>query len=171
MNDVKIDRLLTAVAQGQSDALEQLYALTKNGVYAFIYPYFNNRANAEDCLHDVFIKVFERASGYQRGTNGRAWLLQIAKNTALDCLKKGRRVDYVDNFPDVAVSPPVDTPVFDAINQALDEEERQIVIFHVLWGYKHREIAQRLGLPTGTVTSKYKRALQKLKRYIKEVQS
>ena len=50
----------------------------------------------------------------------------------------------------------------------LSEEEQRIVTLHVQWGYKHRELAQILGCPTGTVTSKYKRAIEKLRKALKE---
>lgn len=43
-----------------------------------------------------------------------------------------------------------------------------MVVLHVLWGYKHREIAEWLGMPLGTVCSKYKYAIEKVKNYLKE---
>lgn len=61
-----------------------------------------------------------------------------------------------------------DRSAFEALEKALDAAEREIVILHVLWGYKHREIAERLKMPLGTVTSKYKTSLAKLKAYLKE---
>ena len=51
---------------------------------------------------------------------------------------------------------------------ALTEEEREIVVLHVFWGYRHREIAERLSLPLGTVTWKYSAALKKLEKYEEE---
>ena len=55
----------------------------------------------------------------------------------------------------------------DALN-TLDFEERQIVILHSLTGMKHREIAEILDLPTGTVLSKYNRSIKKLRRELEE---
>lgn len=168
MNERQIDRLLTAVAQHDSHALGTLYALTKNGVYAFLYPFFGNCSDTEDCLQDVYMKVMKSAESYRAGTNGRAWLLQIAKNTALDEKRKQKRVVYTDALPEQPPPEREQTPVFDALKNALDAEEQRIVVLHVLWGYKHREIAEYLGCPLGTVTAKYKRAVDKLKKYIKE---
>lgn len=169
MNERQIDRTLIAVAKRDCGALEKLYAETKNGVYAFLYPYFGNRADTEDCLQDVYLKVSAHACGYRAGTNGRAWLLQIAKNTAIDQVRKKNRVMYTDSPPEKAgYGDGGETPVFDAVQTALNEEERKIVILHVLWGYKHREIAEMTDTPVGTVTAKYKRALEKVKKYLKE---
>ena len=71
--------------------------------------------------------------------------------------------------PDLFSSPSSDPlPVTDMMERVLTEEERRLIVLHVLWGYKHRELAQMLGVPTGTVTSKYKRAIEKLRRAWKE---
>ena len=68
-----------------------------------------------------------------------------------------------------APSPLCSCPVSrEALERALNERERDIVLLHVLWGFKHREIAEQLGLPLGTVTSKYKDAIAKLKKFLKE---
>lgn len=61
--------------------------------------------------------------------------------------------------------------LLEILKRELDEEEQRIVILHVLWGYKHREIAGILQCPLGTVTSKYKRAAAKLRAAWKEAQA
>ena len=53
--------------------------------------------------------------------------------------------------------------------QKLTEEERSIVLLHVFWGYKHKEIAQQLNLPLGTVLWRYNVAIKKLKSYKEEL--
>ena len=58
--------------------------------------------------------------------------------------------------------------ITELMKKVLTEEERRIVTLHVLWGYRHREIADILGCPVGTVTAKYNRSVHKLKRSLKE---
>lgn len=169
MNERQIDKLLAGIARGDNAALEELYAKTSRGVYSFLYSYLKNRERTEDALQTVYLKVKLNADSYRPGTNGRAWLLQIAKNQALNDVKANRRVEYTD-IPEASVSPPTCGVVTDTMNRVLSEEERYIVNLHVLWGYKHREIAEQLGCPTGTVTSKYKRSISKLKEALKEVE-
>ena len=168
MKEKKLDFLLTEIAQDNRDAFETLYLETRKGVYAFLYPYFGNRYDTEDCMQTAYLKIKQSAYAYRAGTNPSAWILQIAKNVALDEKRKRKRVVYTD----IPLSPPQETAeesgVFEALQSALDEEERQIVVLHVLWGYKHREIANFLNVPVGTVTSKYKRAVGKIKQYLKE---
>lgn len=173
MNKKQINDALEKIANGDDDALEQLYIQTKNGVYSFVYSYFCNDFDAQDAMQTVYLKIKRYAQKYVRGTNGLAWILQIAKNTALDELEKRKtRQKYIDesglSAADERASDFIDQTaaagsVTDIMNRVLDEEERQIVTLHVIWGYKHREIAEFLGCPVGTVTSKYKRAAEKIK--------
>ena len=121
-------------------------------------------------MQETFYKALKNISQYRAGSDARAWLLQIAKNIALNDLNRAKREEWLpeENFEPLLTENPPDGTVFDALNRALDDTERRIVVLHVLWGYKHREIAEKLAMPLGTVTSKYKTSVAKLKRYLKE---
>ncbi len=166
MNKIQIDRLLIKVSQGDNQAFAVLYEATKKGVFAFIFTYLHNYADTEDATMDVFLKVKRNVHTYKHGTNGLAWMLQIAKNHSLTLLSKRKRNGEQILHENVhgQVSPMEATAgIMDAMQKSLTEEEQRIVTMFVLFNYKHREIAHQLGIPVGTVTSKYKRALQKLK--------
>ncbi|MBQ9714059.1 MAG: RNA polymerase sigma factor [Clostridia bacterium] len=163
-----LDALLGRIANGDNAAFEEFYGQTSRGVYAFVYTYFRNRADTEDVLQTVYLKVKTGIHSYRVGTNPRAWLLQIAKNQALTEFKKRRREVPTEVIEIVADPCFGEGTVMDAMRRCLSEDEQRIVTLHVLWAYKHKEIAEILGCPTGTVTSKYKRAIDKLKKYLKE---
>lgn len=170
MSKAEINALLVRTANGDNAAFEKLYALTKKGVFAFLHTYLHNYADTEDAMQTVYLKIKTGISSYSAGTNGSAWVLQIAKNHALNELKKRRQTVELDETT-VAVEMPAfsgGSGVTEAMEKALSEEEQRIVALHVLWDYKHREIAQMLDYPTGTVTSKYKRAIEKLRKALKE---
>ena len=61
---------------------------------------------------------------------------------------------------------PEDRMVIEQVMGRLSDEERQIVVLHVLSGFKHREIAELMDLPLATVLSKYHRALKKMKTHL-----
>lgn len=173
MNKNETDRLLRLIARGDNQAFEKLYIETKRGVYAFLYSYFGNTHTCEDAMQTVYLKIKTNISQYKPGTNGIAWILQIAKNTALNQLRadnnyqKLKTVDekvHKDDFENSALK----HSLIAAMNKVLTEEEKRIVILHVIWSYKHKEIAQLTDSPVGTVTSKYKRAVDKLKNELKE---
>lgn len=164
MDGRQVDKLLVKISRGDNAAFSALYDCTRRGVYSFLYSYLKNKEDTEDAMQNVFLKIKLNIDKYAQGTNGRAWILQIAKNTALNELAKKRRQTYETPVADEVNS----TGVMEIMEKALAEDERQIVILHVLWGYKHREIAEKLCCPTGTVTSKYKRSIEKIKTALKE---
>ncbi len=174
MNRREIDIILKKVAQGDNVAFERLYIETKRGVYGFLLSYFNNSADCEDAMQNTYLKIRQNICQYKSGSNGLAWILQIAKNTALNELRaKANREKLLpevvetehtfDNFD-------TKDAIVTIMKRVLDEEEQRIVILHAVWGYKHKEIAALLNVSLGTVTSKYKRAVDKIKTAWKEEQ-
>jgi len=173
MDRTEIDGLLRLIALGDNEAFGQLYARTKKGIYAFLYTYFHNAADTEDAMQNVYLKIKMGISGYRVGTNAKAWMLQIAKNYALNELRRAKSETVSDevvaqNLRGEAV---LSDGITDVMQKVLTEEEQRIITLHVLWNYKHREIAGILGCPLGSVTSKYKRAIAKMREALKEVES
>lgn len=160
------------IADGDEQAFEKLYNETKGGVFSFIYSYLKNREDAEDAMQTVYLKIKRNIDKFEQSGNGLAWILQIAKNTALNELRQRKvRTDVFGSFEtEEAVSsfPEVDGEITSIMKKCLTEEEERIILLHVIWGYKHREIAAILEMPTGSVTSKYKRAADKIKRELKK---
>lgn len=175
MNKKEIDGTLKKIAHGDNNAFERLYLETKRGIYSFLFSYFDNSADCEDAMQTTYLKIKQNIGQYKVGSNGLAWILQIAKNTALNKLRE--KANYLKNQKQSIVN---ETSGYDNVEtknvlmttmkRVLDEEEQQIVIFHVVWGYKHKEIAKITNNPIGTITSKYKRATDKLKAAWKEEQ-
>ena len=170
MNGRETDKLLAKIAQGDNDAFKSFYLQTRKGVFAFLYSYFKNAPDTEDAMQTVYLKVKMNISSYTVGTNGRAWLFQIAKNHALTLLRDRKPALSIDETPALSYEQAEFSGggVTECMDRVLSDEEKRIVVLHVLWRYKHREIAKILALPTGTVTSKYKRAIEKLKKALKE---
>lgn len=172
MDKKELDLCLQKVAKGDDSAFEKLYAETRKGIFAFLYGFCKNYHTAEDLTQTVYLKVKVNVSKYKAGTDARAWLFQVAKYTALNELKKIKRevvASDEDNKGFESESYEMkDSPVFDAINSVLDDNERQIVILHILWGFKHREIADMLSMALGTVLWKYNAAIKKLQNKLRE---
>lgn len=173
MNKREIDTALQKTAQGDEAAFERLYAETKRGVYAFLFSYFCNRDDCEDAMQSTYLKIKQNVGQYEVGTNGLAWILQIAKNTALNELRARSNYERLRERAASEANDAFDSfetkdALLSVMKRVLDEEEQRIVILHVVWGYKHKEIASMTDCPIGTVTSKYKRAVDKLKAAWKE---
>ena len=168
MNNRKINELLIKTSFGDNDAFGRLYEAARGGVYSFAYTYLHDQNDAEDVMQTVFLKVKCAIHTYRHNTNAVAWLLEITKHASLDMIRqKGRHTDIEDK--DEPTSDFQYTTMTDLVERTLSEEDARIVVLHALWNYKHREIGELLSMPTGTVTSKYKRAIAKLKDKLKEV--
>lgn len=173
MKKREIDETLKKISQGDNSAFERLYIETRRGVYAFLFSYFNDKSDCEDAMQTTYLKIKQNIGSYSWGSNGMAWILQIAKNTALNEI---RRKSKYENFKSETIKDETTCPtdyetknaLMTAMKKTLTSDEQQIVVLHVVWGYKHKEIAQITGAPVGTITSKYKRAVEKLKVTLKE---
>ena len=166
---MSIDELLTRISYGDETAFERLYLETRRGLYAFLFTYLHDHYDTEDAMQTVYLKLRRHISDYDPKKNGRAWMLEIAKNHALSELRRKSRETQLED-PDIYPDRGIDTSfiITELMEKHLSEEERRIIILHVLWGYKHREIAAALGVPAATVRSKYTRATEKLKSALKE---
>lgn len=169
MDKKHINHLLVKISKGDNNAFEELYVQTSKGIYALLYPYFKNSYDTEDAVEDVFIRVKQKAHLYKNGTDGRAWLFQLAKNFALNKLRsKKREAEGLEEYGQIQYTPTVDkaseTRVFLLMQQTLDELEYEIVIKHVIFLYKHKDIAKELDMPLGTVLTKYNNAIKKLRK-------
>lgn len=169
------DRLILDMAGGDREAFRKLYEATDSTVYGLALSIMKNRQDAEDVMHDAYIKIYRGASLYQPSGKPLAWIISIVRNLCLNRIREGNRADAFDDAERInEVEDPGDDierstarMVLDTAMEVLDDEEREIVILHALTGYRHREIAEMLGIPQGTVLSKYNRALKKMKNKLK----
>lgn len=160
-----IDACLQDIAQGSMTALQQLYQELHRSIYALLLSIVKNKSLAEDLLQETFITVYSKAHLYVPRTNGRAWVFRIARNLAYDALRKAKFTAPLEmNSGDGASLPNSRVENLDLMSALLelDEADRQIVVLHVVAGFKHREIADFLSLPHSTVRWRYRRALSKL---------
>ena len=168
----ELDRLLTAVAAGERDALEALYCRTRAAVYGLALSYLKNAQDAQDITQDVFVRVWDCAEQYHPGTSPMGWLLTICRNLCLMDLRQGRRTAALSEEEwDAVPAQGADLSTEERVllqhaMSRLGEEERRIVLLHAAAGLRHREIAALLKLPLPTVLSKYHRALKKLRTYL-----
>ena len=164
----RLNYLLIEIGNGNTEAFEEFYKSTVKGIYAFIYPYFKNTFDTEDAVQEVYILVKDKAYMYKKNTDARAWLFQVAKNHCLNLInKRNKELEHLNEInKDLPsdIETHGDQTIFLLMQEVLNEEEYQIVIRYVLMGYKHKEIALELGIPLGTVLSKYQTALKKLRK-------
>lgn len=169
----ELEELLLRIAQGEQQALEELYRRTRGAVYALALSFLKNAHDAQDVTQDAFVRVWEGAVQYRPQGSPMAWLLTITRNLARMKLRQGARQAELSEEEWEAIpadSPsvtPEDRELLQTALAGLEDQERQVVLLHAVTGLKHREIAALLEMPLATVLSKYHRALKKLKNKLK----
>lgn len=178
--------LLARVAQGDEGAFECLYDRYSASLYAVAYRIAGERSDAEEIVLDAFTQVWRDAPRFQ-ATRGSviAWLTMICRSRALDFIRsRGRRSTVATKAAaaDPDATPGMGSPepgtdgdverierrkvVADAL-RALSPVQRQAVELAFYEGLSHSEIAERLGEPLGTVKTRVRLAMQRLRESLR----
>lgn len=168
---MNLDEQMIRLANGDTTAFDEIYRETRRAVYYTALSVVRERSLAEDVMQSCFLSVIRNSSQYISGTNAKAWILRIARNEALNLVKKRARETSVDEQEDVSLFGTQETEygyVTDVARKTLREDEFTIVMLVAVEGYKRREIAEILGIPLPTVTWKYHRAIGKLRRTLEK---
>lgn len=159
-----LNLLMIDIQNGDENAFAKLYQCTKNSLFAFLYSMCRNKCQAEDIMQNTYIKIRQNCNQFKIG-NCYAWIIQIAKNLFYNETKRDSRVIPLDSQQE-RLDYTIDdcaTPLIDKIVSSLPQDESQIILLHILGEFKHREIAEIMQKPLGTITWKYNSAIKKLK--------
>ena len=169
--------LLAGAGAGDKDAFAALFARYAPRVKSYLIRLGAAAAAAEDLAQDAMVSVWRRAASYDRArAKPSTWVFVIARNAWIDRLRR-ERVELAyrsenappewreDEAPDDATVRHADEArVTDAL-QILSDEQRQVVRLSFFEDRPHSEIAERLSLPLGTVKSRLRLALVKLRAH------
>jgi RNA polymerase sigma-70 factor (ECF subfamily) len=177
------EALIARLAAGDRAALDLLYDRYAGPVYALVLRIIADRQAAEDLLQEVFLRVWQRAATYQ-ANRGRplTWVLGIAHNLAIDEVRRRRRRPQgVEERDDATVdnllaAMPSEEPgpaelAWERLRRAqigvalqqLPPAQRAIIELAYFEGYTQSQMAERLGEPLGTVKTRLRLGMQKLR--------
>jgi RNA polymerase sigma-70 factor (ECF subfamily) len=172
------DALLIAIQERNDAALGELYDRYGRLALGVAYRILGERGVAEDVVQEAFLNVWRKATGYQPGRGSvRTWLLTIVHNLAID-RRRGRyrremtdvqidEVEYALGTDDGDLFSTVTGAIeADQVRQAianLPPDQRQPIVLAYFGGLTHQEIAEQTGTPLGTVKSRMRLGLQKLR--------
>ena len=165
---------------GEEHALGELFDLVAPWILGLALHILHDEDEAEDVVGDVFVQVWRHVDQHDAGRGPLVpWILSIARNRSLDALRRRRRwwrksahLEQAQEMEGGGSAPaasheaavpgwPVHREVHAAL-AALSEEQRRVVTLSYFEGLSHREIAQRLHLPLGTVKTRLRMAHQTL---------
>jgi RNA polymerase sigma-70 factor (ECF subfamily) len=173
--------LLERIAGGETTALEEFYDRYGGLVYAVCLRILRDGGDAEEVLQEVFFEVWRRGDRYDpsRG-NPRVYLVHLARSRALDRLRRSRRREELGRRG-LAVPEPDDLPAEPALDAAIASEERRrmrlalrglpesqrkAVMLAFFDGLSHSEIARELDTPLGTVKTRIRKGLLRLREIL-----
>lgn len=184
MNKTKVDdvRLMRLIGQEQSGALHELYDRYNRLVFSVAFAIVGDRGIAEEITLDVFVQVWKRAGTYQPDrAKVSTWLIAITRNHSIDILRWQKSRPEADSLNWDAISlqngPAAHTleehleltmlrdRVREAISQ-LPHDQRETLIMAYFRGYTQSQIAEALGQPLGTIKTRIRLGMQKLRKLL-----
>jgi RNA polymerase sigma-70 factor (ECF subfamily) len=160
-------------------AVGELYDRHHRLLYGLILRIVRDRSEAEEILQEVFVQVWTRADSYNVELGAPvAWLVRIARNRAIDRLRANTvRIRTAEAAP---LPPPVESPETRAALtekqravaralEALPADQRQLIEYAYFLGLTQSELAERFGLPLGTVKTRVRTGMITLKRELQHI--
>ena len=174
--------LIAQIAGGEQDALTALYDQTNRQIYGLLLRILGDPATAEEVLLDVYVQVWRQAARYESGRGTPfAWLITMARSRAIDRLRSiGNEEHHTDlleetrdfmhpaNAEEDAIASEMRRIVQAALN-TLPPEQRELIELAYYNGLSHSDIAARLDEPLGTVKTRIRRAMIKLRDVLNPV--
>lgn len=178
---------LKKAAAGSAEAFEQLVLKYQTAVYNLCLRMTGDPEDAADMTQESFLKAWRNLESFQGNSAFSTWLYRLASNTCLDHLRSVKRKPQLSlvmedengetqalDVPDSAPSPEEQVIALDEQSrlndalQALEEDQRQILILRAVNGLSYTEIAEALHLKEGTVKSRLARAREQLRKKLQQ---
>ena len=170
-----VHALAPAAASDDESAFEALYRTHAKRIYSLAYRFAGNAAEAEELLQEIFLQAYRKLGGFRREAAIGTWLHRLAVNRCLDHVRsRAARQDAVTRPLDAEAPPaahaaagPITYLDLERAIAQLPDGCRMAFVLHDVEGYDHREVAQRLGIATGTSKSQVHKARLRLRRLLR----
>lgn len=166
--------LIEQCKKGEPKAQREVYAKFSPMMFAVSVRYTNSRTDAEDVLQEAWIKVFRHINSFSEHNSFEGWLRRIVVNTAITHYRRSQKHQFQMDVDELHATPQ-DLEAFKEVEFTKEEIELAIaqlppgygMVFkmYVIDGFKHKEIAEQLGIDTNTSKSQLSRA----RKYLQEV--
>lgn len=172
------EELLAAFVAGDQGAFDQLVDRHARRVYAICLRYFGNPTDAEDAAQEAFLTLYRRAGTFTGAARFSTWMYRVATNACNDLARKRARRpmapsgvraadqgDVAGLVPDPAADLLANRELgmeLEAALAALEPEYREPILLHDVGGFRYADIAERTGVPVGTVKSRIHRGHARL---------
>lgn len=171
-----IEEIIQGCKEGQRDSQRRLYEMYARSLLAVCMRHTKNRMEAEDFLHEGFLKIFDKIGQFESKGSIEGWLRRVMVNNILESYRKNSKYSFVDDS-DINLAERYDyTEEDDGIEVSMSElhalieqlPDRYKLVFklYVLEQFSHEDIAKSLNISVGTSKSNLARARQWLQKRI-----
>ena len=154
--------LIERAQRGDEQAFSALYTLWYTPIFRFVLARVGERSDAEDLTQDVFVKVWRNMKRFDRTKNLKTWIFAIAKNPALDFLKK-KKTATIENIEALADPEPPAQTFLEELIAGLLPKYQKVLVLRYREDFTFRTMAKLLKEPLHTIKSRHRRALLQLK--------
>ncbi|AQQ53281.1 RNA polymerase sigma factor [Planococcus lenghuensis] len=181
MERVSDTQLYQRIQAQDREALEQLYDRYEKILFSFLVKMTADPNLAEEAMQEVFIKIWRGVGKYDE-SKGKftSWLFTMSRNAAIDLIRKRKQgqVSIEESGELISHEPLMDEKIewkekkksIETAVRSLSKEQQQMIQLFYFKGYTHEKIAESCGLPLGTVKSRIRLALVKLKKTLGHLQ-
>ena len=148
----------------EQKAIEKVYLEYKNLMYFVIASYISNKCDVEDVLSDSFIKAVDHRLDIKEPEKLKSFLSTIAKNTALDFLRKQREIPSSDVIDEIYADDDRSNNLLSMLEPLLTNKETIVTYLKVGFSYTWEEIASETGLSIASARRIYEKAKEKLRK-------
>lgn len=149
---------------GEQKAIEKVYLEYKNLMYFVIASYISNKCDVEDVLSDSFIKAVDHRLDIKEPEKLKSFLSTIAKNTALDFLRKQREIPSSDVIDEIYADDDRSNNLLSMLEPLLTNKETIVTYLKVGFSYTWEEIANETGISISSARRIYEKAKEKLRK-------
>ena len=177
-------QLLQRIVERDKDALDALYGRYATPVYSLALHMLKQPPLAEEVTQDVFLNIWLKAASFnaERG-QPRSWIMSVAHHRVVDVIRSRRRTASMtdpEGYETLERLPSGGASVESQVQQNLDRErimralttlpdnQREVILMAYYEGYSQSEMADRLGQPLGTIKTRVRLAMQKLRSALQE---
>ena len=166
MNEKELGTLFCSFREGNNEAFSEIYNELKKPVFTIAYRITFVREIAEDITQELFLKLYTSPPDASV-RNPRAWIFRMARNLAIDALRKKQCSDIDEVTLSFDDTERINTGIdIEKALSSLSLSEREIVSLHIDGGLGFRDIGKALGISLTSAYRKYKSALNKLRRML-----
>ena len=160
-------QVIQAFILGQEDAIGKVYDEYKNLMYFIIASYISLPEDCEDVLSEAFIKAIEHRADLKDPSKIKAFLSTIARNTALDFLKKNREIPSSEIIEEMYGMNDQYNVMLNLLEPLLTNKETIVVYYRAVFSYSWAEIVELTGIPESTARAIYASAKEKLRKELR----